>query len=291
MSYAVLASYAVGAFLGWLAIRIAAFGRVWPVIVRTQLLLVAMFLSVAAAWRINSVAGILWPFLMAVSIGLLYVVAYATQRGANRTAHASLQAWAANANTSYFVVPIAAALGSPGGALVAVLMDRIALPLFASWTAAMRRGAPHRQRRRTSFVDQSPMIALGVGLLLHFVGPAPEWTATLTALAAPILALSGAAVFVGSVFHPSQRIDPRPGVGKYLALVALRIALFGAIAWFAPDEATRVVAVLCAFSIPAFAAPQMATLYGYTEPVVSAGSRLGWIFGAVGVAIALVITR
>ncbi len=291
MSTVVLVAYALGAFLGWLGVRVEAFGRVWPVFVRTQMLLVAVFLSVAAVWRIDSPSSVVWPLLMALAIAVMHLVAWATQRGPNRDAQAVLQVWASNANTGFFVIPIAAALGGPAGALAGVLMDRMATPLYASWTAILRRGAPRRQRRRTSLVDQSPVIALAVGLLLHLLGPAPDWTATLTSWSAPVLALSGSAVFVGSALHPSQRIDPRPGLPKYLALVALRIALFGLIAVFAPDESIRVVAVLCALSIPAFVAPQMATLYGYAEPVVSAGSRFGWIFGAVGVVVAYAVTR
>lgn len=291
MSAVVLVAYLLGAFLGLLAIRVEAFGRVWPVIVRTQMLLAAVFLSVAAVWRIDSIEGVVWPVLMALAIAVLTLVAWATQRGPNRGPHAVLQVWASNANTGFFVIPIAAALGGPAGALAGVLMDRIATPLYASWTAVLRRGAPTRQRRRTSIIDQSPLIALGVGLLLHLVGPAPEWTATITSLSAPVLALSGAAVFVGSALHPSQRIDPRPGLPKYLALVALRIVLFGLIAVFAPDDSIRVVAILCALSIPAFVAPQMSALYGYAEPVVAAGSRYGWLFGAAGVAVAWAVTR
>ena len=42
--------------------------------------------------------------------------------------------------------------------------------------------------------------------------------------------------------------------------------------------------MLCALSVPSFATPQCATLYGYAEPVVAAGNRYGWFIGAAGAA-------
>ena len=73
----------------------------------------------------------------------------------------------------------------------------------------MRRDAPLRQRRATSWVDQSPILASVVGLLLHLVGPAPSWTADVLILAGPLLAFSGAALFTGSVIHPHNLAVPR----------------------------------------------------------------------------------
>jgi len=61
----------------------------------------------------------------------------------------------------------------------------------------MRRDAPFRQRRATSWVDQSPLLASFVGLSLHLVGAAPSWTADVLTRAGPLLAFSGAALFTG----------------------------------------------------------------------------------------------
>jgi predicted permease len=290
MSAAVLIAYAIGVSLGLLAARVTAFGLVWPSIVRAQTLLASILLSIVAVWRIDSVASVLWPVLMAVAIAIIAVVAWLTCHGPDRDAHAVLQAWTANSNSGFFVIPVAAALGGPAGAQAAVLMDRMAIPVYAVWTHVLRRQAPQPQRRATSFIDQAPVIALGIGLLMHLVGPAPEWTATLTMIAAPVMAASGAAIFIGSVLHPSQRIDPRPGFRRWLALVLLRVLLFGLIAVFAPNPSIQVVAVLCALSIPAFGPPQVSTMYGYAEPVVAAGSRYGWAVGALGVVAAILIT-
>jgi predicted permease len=289
MSAAVLFAYAVGIVLGLLAARVPAFGRVWPVIVRVQILVAAITLSVVAVWRIDNVGSVLWPVLIALSAAAIFAVAWLTAREPNRDAHAVLQSWSANANTAFFVIPVAAALAGPAGATAAVLVDRIATPLYAYWIHLLRKGAPVPQRRRTSPIDQAPVIALGIGLLLHLTGPAPAWTATLTLLAAPLLAASGAAIFIGSVLHPSQRIDPRPGFRRWLALVALRVVWCAPIVALAPSPTYKVVAVLCALSIPAFAVPQMSTVYGYSDPVVAAGSRYGWVVGAVGLGAALLL--
>ena len=62
--------------------------------------------------------------------------------------------------------------------------------------------------------------------------------------------------------------------------------LFLLIAVFAPTPAIRVVAILGGLSIPVFGAPQMAAVYGYSDPTVAAGTRYGWFFGAAGLALA-----
>lgn len=291
MSGIVLVAYAIGIVLGLAASRSTGFGLVWPTIVRVQILVAAIALSITAVWRIDNVDSIVWPLLMALTMVVMTVVAWFTATGPNRSAHAVLQTWAANSNTAFFVIPVGAALAGPTGAVAAVLMDRISAPLFAFWVGVLRRGAPTQQRRRTGFVDQAPMIALAIGLLLHLTGPAPEWTATVTLWAAPLLAASGAAIFVGSVLHPTQRIDPRPGLPRWFALVALRAVLMAPIVVFAPDLELKVVAVLCALSIPAFGAPQVSTMYGYVDPVVAAGSRYGWFVGALGLVAAVSLTR
>lgn len=291
MSVAVLLAYALGITLGIVAARVTAFGLVWPKIVRTQLLLVAVALSVTSVWSIDGIDSVVWPALMVAALVLMTLVSRLTVRGPSPDAHAALQTWAAGANSGFFAVPVATVLAGPPGAVVAVLMDRMAIPLYSYWTHLLRRSAPIPQRMHTSWIDQSPLIALGVGVVLRMFGTAPDWAHAVTLVAAPILAASGSAVFIGSVLHPSQRIDPRPGVRRWLALSSLRIALFGAIAIAAPTEPLRIVAILCALTIPVFAAPQMCTVYGYSEPAVAAGSRYGWIVGALGLGAAILVSR
>lgn len=293
MSVAVLLAYAIGVTLGLLAARITAFGLIWPKIVRTQLLLVAIALSITSVWSIDGIDSVVWPALMVLALAVMTVVSRLTvdRSSPSPDAHAALQTWSAAANTGFFVVPVATVLCGPAGAVTAVLMDRMGIPLFSYWTHLLRRSAPIPQRMHTSWIDQSPLIALGIGLVLRMFGTAPDWAHAITLAAAPILAASGSAVFIGSVLHPSQRIDPRPGVRRWLALVGLRIVLFAAIAVLAPTEPIRVVAILCALTIPVFAAPQMCTVYGYTEPAVAAGSRYGWFFGALGLAAAFAVVH
>jgi hypothetical protein len=255
----VLLAYALGAGLGLLAARSAGLARVWPRLVRAQLLAASVVLSVAAAWRLRGLEDVLWPVLIAAVFAVILVVALATTRGPRRGGVGTLRAWSATANTSFFVIPAAAALGGPEALVVAVLMDRLGTPLWAVYIALLRRDAPHPQRASTSWIDQSPAIALLVGLGLRALGPAPEWTATVSLVAAPVLAMSGAAVFVGSVLHPSQRIPARPGLAPWLSLVLLRVALLAPLAVLAPPSATLVI-VLAALSIPAFGPPQFSTV-------------------------------
>lgn len=282
MSVVVLLGYALGVGLGVVASRITAFGRVWPRIVRTQLLLVEVVLSITAVWSITSVDTLLWPVLLAAALGGVYLVSVLTTRGPQARSRAALQAWAAGPNTGFFLIPVATMFAGAPGAVAAVLLHRMIIPLFGWWTHEMRREAPIRQRRRTSFIDQSPILALGIGLALRLTGPAPDWVITITLIAAPVLAISGAAVFTGSVLHPSQRIDARPGIRTWLMLVGVRVVLMAPLIALAPTMPLRIVSVLAALSIPTFVVSQLSTVYGYSNPVVAAGARYGWLVGAVG---------
>jgi len=291
MSLVILAAYAVGASLGLWASRRPSLAVVWPRIVRAQLLVASIVLSVAAAWRLTGIQDVAWPLAVVMVFGVILAVSLVLTRGERRLGRGTLRAWTATSNTGYFVVPLTAALGGPAGLLTAVLVDRLGSPLWAVYIHLLRRDAPTPQRMRTSWVDQSPLLALLVGLALHLVGPAPEWTATVSLAMAPVLAATGAAVFVGSALHPTQRIPARPGLGPWLRLVTLRVALLAPVVLLAPNDGVRLVAVLCALSVPAFGPAQFSTVYGYAEPVVAASARYGWWIGALGVAAAYAVTR
>jgi hypothetical protein len=291
MSVVIVAAYAGGIVLGLWAARHSSVAAVWPRIVRAQLLVAAVVLSVAAAWRLTGVQDVVWPLLVVAVFAIVLCVSLLLTRGERRLGRGTLRAWTATANTGYFVIPLTAAFGGPAALLAAVLIDRFGAPLWAVYVHLLRRDAPIPQARRTSWVDQSPAIALVVGLALHAVGPAPDWTATVSLVVAPVLAATGAAVFVGSVLHPTQRIPARPGLGLWLRLVLLRISLLVPIVVLAPNEGIRLAAILCALSIPAFGPPQFSTVYGYAEPVVAAATRYGWWLGAAGVVTAYAITR
>jgi hypothetical protein len=128
-------------------------------------------------------------------------------------------------------------------------------------------------------------------VLLKLTGPAPAATLTLSAICTPVLAGTGAAVFVGSVLHRSQRIDPRPGVATWLRLVALRVVLLGPLVVLAPSAAVGVVAALTALSVPTFGPAQMSTVYGYADAAVVAAARYGWVTGAAGLMAAWAVAR
>jgi hypothetical protein len=291
VSASVLVAYAVGALLGLLANSWAPLTRIWPVLVRAQILLAAAALSVVAAWRLGGIGDVLWPLAMASVFGVMLAVSVAITPKPRRGGVGALRAWTGYANTGYWAIPIAGAVAGPAGVLAAVLVDKASLPVWTATTWLMRRDAPIPQRIRSSWIDQSPIIAFGVGLLLKATGEAPPWTLDVSLVFAPVLAATGAALFVGSVLHPTQRMDPRPGLRHWIPMVALRVLLFVPIVLLAPEGATDVVAVLCALSIPSFGPPQMSTVYGYREPSVSASARYGWVLGAFGLVAAYLLTR
>ncbi len=289
MSLVVAIAYALGLGLGWLATRKGGFADIWPVVVRVQMVAAPLLLTVAAVWRLKSFDELLWPAVMVLMLLVVFGVSLLTHHEEPRVGLATLHAASAVPNTGFFLVPITAAL-APAALVPAVLVDRLTIPVWSWWIALLRREAPIAQSRRTGVLDQSALIAAAAGLLLRFTGPAPDWTATMSQWVAPVLAMSGAATFIGSALHPSQRVDPRPGRQRWIALVLLRFALFAGIFIFVPKQ-MRVLAVLCALSVPTFGPPQFATLYGYNDPVLAAGNRLGWFVGAVGVVAAVLLTR
>jgi hypothetical protein len=291
MTFAILIGYAIGGSLGFAATRSERLARVWPRLVRAQILGASVVLATVAAWRLAGIDDVLWPLLMVAVYAVMLVVALLTTSGERRAGRATLRTWSAMSNTGFFVIPFAAAFGGPSAVLIAVLIDRFGAPLWAVYIHLLRRDAPRQQKAFTRWIDQAPLIALGVGLLLRAITPAPEWTAGLSLVAAPVMAATGAALFVGSVLHASQRISPRSGVRAWVSLTLLRIALFVPIYLLAPSPAVALVAVLAALSIPAFGPSQMSLVYGYAEPVVAASVRYGWFIGAAGLIAAYAVSR
>ena len=291
MTVVVLLAYAIGVILGLIALRVERCRMVWSHIIRTQLLLVAILISVTAVWQIESLPDIIWPLLIVVATGVLLGVSLLTTKGEGRVGRATLYAMSAAPNTSFFVLPVAAATVGPVGVIVAVLLDRLAAPLWALYTWILRKHAPRKQRRRTSWIDQSPNIGVAIGVVLYFTIPAPDWISVIDLWAGPILAATGAAIFVGSAFHPSQRVNPRKGFKRWAVMVALRIGLLAPLFIFAPSKPIAIVTILAALSIPAFGPSQFSTMYGYSEPEVAAANKYGWYVGAVGVIAALLLVH
>lgn len=290
MTLVVLLGYALGAAAGWGFSRSERVAPAWRAIIRVQLILVSVFVSFLAAWRLTGWADLVWPLLggllVLVLIGSAHLV---TPAGPDRPGRAVLRAWAVLPNGGYWVIPVATAIAGAPGAVFAVLMDRVNVAIAGGMTWQLRRYAPIPQRARTSWVDQAPVIALLVGLSVNALSDAPAWTATALIWTAPILAMTGAAVFVGSVLHPSQRIPWRPGMRAWAILSTVRIVLFIPAALLAPTPEIAISFALFGLTIPAFFPPQMSILYGYRDPVVAAAVRWSWVFAPPGVAVAAIL--
>jgi predicted permease len=289
-----LVCFLVGGLLGWCAAQGGKrVQRVWPIALRAQILVTSASLSLVAAWRLTSVRELVGPIALSAGLWLMLAAALVTRR--RRSAGmGSLEAWAVSPNSGFWVVPAAAAFAGSTGTMIAVLANVIT----TAWTTVavhlMRRDAPIRQRRATSWVDQSPVLASLLGLLLHVVGPAPGWTADVLLLAGPLLAFSGAALFTGSVIHPHNLSVPRSehAVRRWTWLTAVRVAYYAVVALaagLAGSTPLAVVAVLSGLSAPSFQPVQLAVLYGYRSEVVVAAVRWGWLLAPLGLVAAAVV--
>ena len=201
--------FIVGGLVGWAAAHGGpSVQRAWPVFLRVQILATSATLSLVAAWRLTSISQLLGPLALSAGMWLL-LGATLVSRGERSAGQSSLEAWAVSPNASFWVVPTAAAFAGSAGTMIAVLANVITTAWNAVAVHLMRRDAPFPQRRSTTWVDQSPVLASLVGLLLHLFGAAPAWTADVLTLAGPLLAFSGAALFTGSVIHPHNLAVPR----------------------------------------------------------------------------------
>jgi hypothetical protein len=286
-----LLCFIVGGLFGWFASRKG--GRVetaWPVVLRTQILLTSALLSLVAAWRLTTLGEVVGPLVLAGALWVLLVAAMVT-RGARSTGEAMLESWAVGPNSGFWVVPVATAFGGSAGAMIAVLANSANVAQNAVCVHFMRRDAPIRQRRSTTWVDQSPLLALVIGLLLHLEGPAPASTKEILTLAGPLLAFSGAALFAGSVVHPHNLSVPTPShaVRRWAWLTALRVGYFLVIVLCTSSTPLAIVAALSALSAPSFTPIQQAVLYGFRSGVVNVAVRWGWVLVPFGLGLAALI--
>ena len=280
--------YALGAVLGLTIGQSRMRASHWPVAIRAQILVAACLLGVVAAWRLHAARQLEVPFGIELVLVCVLVAALLV-RGSSSRGEAALWSWAATANSSFWAIPLATAIAGPEGAVLAVLADRASVARTAYVTHLLRADAPRPQRMSTAWIDQAPMGALIVGLLLHLVGSAPHWTASVTRYIGPWLALTGAMLFAGSLSHdgtrgvPVTRRDGRVVVG----LFGLRMALAVPLLVWRWDSAGAAVVALNAFSVPAFLPAQMSVLYGYRSGVVRAAATWGWLVGPVGLVLAM----
>ncbi len=286
-----LLCFVAGGLVGWgTSVSGPRVQRAWPLVLRTQILLTSATLSLAAAWRLTSARELLGPIALAAGLWVLLGATIATRR-TRSGGEAALESWAVSPNSGFWVVPAAAAFAGSAGTMIAVL----AVVITSLWGAVcvhlMRRDAPVRQRRATSWIDQSPVLASGVGLLLHVWGPAPSWTADVLTLAGPLLAFSGAALFAGSVVHP-HNLSVRHGehaLRRWGWLTVLRVGYYLVLAALATSSPLAVVAVLNALSAPSFQPVQLAVLYGYRSELVVVAVRWGWVLTPFGLVLAALI--
>jgi hypothetical protein len=286
--------FIVGGLVGWGSAHGGpAVQRAWPVFLRLQILVTSATLSLVAAWRLTSVSELLGPLALSAGMWLL-LGATLVSRGQRTAGQSSLEAWAVSPNAGFWVVPTAAALAGSAGTMIAVLANVITTAWNAVAVHLMRRDAPFPQRRSTTWVDQSPLLASLVGLLFHVFGAAPAWTADVLTVAGPLLAFSGAALFTGSVIHPHNLAVPRTAhaIRRWGWLTVVRVGYFALVATVAlvvGSTALAVVAVLTALSAPSFQPIQLSVLYGYRSEVVVAAARWGWLLAPVGLGLAALL--
>jgi len=286
-----LLCFVAGGLIGWSASRGGArVQRLWPVILRTQILLTSVILSVVAAWRLTSPGQLVGPLLLAAGLWVMFLAAVTT-RGVRSTGEGALEAWAVGPNSGFWVVPAAAAFAGPAGTMIAVLANVANTLWGAVCVHLMRRDAPTLQRRSTTWVDQSPLLASAAGLLLHLVGSAPTSTKEVLTLAGPLLAFSGAALFAGSVVHPHNLGVPRSehALRRWTWLTMVRSSYYLLIVAFTASVPLAIVAALTALSAPSFQPIQLAVLYGYRSGVVNAAVRWGWVLAPFGLGLAALI--
>jgi len=279
--------YGLGGIIGLIAGRARPEGSRWNVAIRSQILTAACVLGVVAAWRLHTVRQLEVPLGIECILVCVLIAAYAMRGDASR-GEAALWSWAATANSSFWAIPLATAVAGADGAVLAVLADRAAAIRTAYVTHVMRADAPTPQRLRTVWVDQAPVGALAIGLLLHLAGSAPHWTASVTRYVGPWLALTGAALFTGSLSHDATRVRVvASDRARAAALFAVRMGLAVPLLAWRWGSAGAAVVALNAFSVPAFLPAQMSILYGYRSGVVRVAATWGWIVGPVGLVIAV----
>jgi hypothetical protein len=264
--------------------------RSWPVYLRLQLVATAALLGLFSAWRLTEFRQIVAPILIA-AVGWLLFAAARLIRGNRSTGLVQLEGWAAFPNGTFWVLPVAGGLLGPAGSMLAALTNAVYAIPNAVCIHMMRRDAVIPQRRSTSWMDQSMLLAVLVGVLLHLVGPAPAASHWVLTVAGPVLAFVGAALYMGSVFHPHNASVERtaPDYWRWLFLTGVRVVYLLVIAVVTGSTTVAVVAVLSALGPPAFNPPQQAVLYGYRSGVVMVAVRWGWVFLPVGLGIALVL--
>ena len=290
-----LVCFLVGGLLGWGAAHGGPhIRRVWPVVLRVQILVTSATLSFAAAWRLTSAGQLVGPLALAAGLWLMLGAAQIT-RGPRSAGEGALEAWAVSPNSGFWVVPAAAAFAGSTGTMIAVLANVIT----SAWGAVVY--PPDASRRPHSPTPghdlgrpvPDPRLRAGLAAPPRRVR-APGGTADVLTLAGPLLAFSGAALFTGSVIHPHNLGVPRTehALRRWSWLTALRVAYYlvvAVVAGIASSTPLVVVAVLSGLSAPSFQPIQLAVLYGYRCELVVSAVRWGWLLAPLGLGLAAVV--
>lgn len=285
-----LACYGAGAGFALVATRRGT-PSWWGRFIRGQFLVAGSTLSVAAGWRFRFGTQLVEAIALAAVLFVITLVAVlARSQGGRRrsTGECVLEAWAANPNTAYWIIPLTTVLVGPTGTVVAVLSDQILIPLFVWWVSRLRRDAPVPQRVHTRVFDYAGPVGFGVGLLLAQLLVPPDWTNAVLGFFGTFMAFIGAAMWAGSVRHTLAKLD-RPtaeGWRRYLTLVAIRIGVCGLVAALFWGMPAAPIALLAAGTAPTFFPANASVLYGYHCHVTGIASRYGWVLVPAGVALA-----
>ena len=205
-------AYAIGAMTG-LAVHRGGprLRHGWPVYLRIQLVATAGLLGLFSAWRLTAPHQIVAPIVMA-AVGAVLLLACFLVRGRRSTGLSQLEGWTAFPNSTFWVLPVGGALVGTQASVVAALTNAAYAIPTAVCIHLLRRDAPIPQRHSTSWLDQSMLVAVAVGLLLHLTGPAPAASHWVLVVAGPLLAFVGAALYTGSVLHPhNSSVDRTAG--------------------------------------------------------------------------------
>jgi len=154
----------------------------------------------------------------------------------------------------------------------------------------MRRDARIPQRRATSWVDQSALVGLGLGLALHLVGPAPALSLGIPGASGPLFAFIGAALFTGSVLHP-HNVSVGTGADGVRLWVALSL-VGSSVSRRSSPWTTHIRSRSWRFSLPwgpGFQPPSTRDSLRLPSAAVNASLRWGWLPLPVGYGVALLI--
>jgi hypothetical protein len=283
-----LGCYVAGAAVGFGVTRSGTPGW-WRHLVRAQMLAVGTTLAVVAGWKLRVDTSLAQAAGVAACVYVLFAVAALT-RARRSVGESLLEAWAAAPNTGFWIIPIATVLGGPTATVLAVTADQLATPLIAFSVNRLRRDAPTPQQTSTAFTDYAPMAGLAAGVALGRLVPAPSWTAVVLMVLGPVLAVTGAAMWAGSLRHLVGRLGAptAPDWRRWALLTATRVVLYGSATVLFWGSPAALVAVLGALSAPTFNPPNATVLYGYPSQVASIAARWGWLAAPFGLAAAAI---